>query len=86
MSTTLTIRNLKEEVKQQLRVRAATHGRAMEAEARDIITKAVMAESESPKPPTRMRRPSNSVCDAVRGSWRGRLSTDETLELTRGDS
>lgn len=86
MSTTLTIRNLKEDVKQLLRVRAATNGRAMEAEARDILTKAVMGGDHSPQPPELARRPSNSVCDAVRGSWRGRRSTDEILELTRGDS
>ena len=41
MSTTLTIRNLEEPVKQKLRMRAASHGRSMEAEARDILTSAI---------------------------------------------
>lgn len=34
---TLTIRDLDESVKSRLRVRAAHHGRSMEAEARDIL-------------------------------------------------
>jgi plasmid stability protein len=33
----ITIRNLDEEIKQQLRVRAANNGRSMEEEARDIL-------------------------------------------------
>lgn len=38
MSTTaITIRKLPEETKQKLRLRAAAHGRSMEAEARDIL-------------------------------------------------
>ncbi|MEL7464836.1 MAG: plasmid stabilization protein [Pseudomonadota bacterium] len=37
----LTIRNLDEGVKRQLRVRAAERGRSMEEEARDILRKAV---------------------------------------------
>lgn len=41
MSTTLTIRNLAEPVKQKLRMQAASHGRSMEAEAREILTQAV---------------------------------------------
>ena len=34
---TLTIRNLDEELRGQLRVRAARHGRSMEAEVREIL-------------------------------------------------
>jgi plasmid stability protein len=37
----LSIRNLDETVKQRLLVRAARHGRSMEAEARAILTEAV---------------------------------------------
>ncbi len=37
----MTIRNLDEEVRDKLRVRAALHGRSMEAEARAILTSAV---------------------------------------------
>ena len=37
----LSIRNLDDEVKERLRVRAARHGRSMEAEVRAILTDAV---------------------------------------------
>ncbi|HEV2953220.1 MAG TPA: plasmid stabilization protein [Candidatus Dormibacteraeota bacterium] len=37
----LSIRNLEESVKQRLLLRAARHGRSMEAEARAILTEAV---------------------------------------------
>jgi plasmid stability protein len=42
---TLTIRNLDERLKSRLRVRAATHGRSMEEEARQIL-RAVLNETE----------------------------------------
>lgn len=82
MSTTLTIRNLAEPVKQKLRVQAASHGRSMEAEAREILTQAVnitsaLASSGGDTP--------QSVCTSVRGIWKGRMSTDEIMELTRGE-
>jgi len=38
---TLTVRELDEDVKARLRVRAAKHGRSMEAEVRAILTDAV---------------------------------------------
>ena len=34
---TLTVRNLPDEVRRALRIRAATHGRSTEAEVRDIL-------------------------------------------------
>jgi plasmid stability protein len=40
----ITIRNLDDDIKQRLRVRAAEHGRSMEEEARDILRR-VMSES-----------------------------------------
>lgn len=85
MSTTLVIRNLDESVKHRLRVQAATNGRAMEAEAREILTKAVMGTSGSsaPPPPISKRR-SKSACDSVRGIWKGRFTTDDVMNLTRG--
>ena len=43
----ITIRNLDDDIKQRLRVRAAEHGRSMEEEARDILRR-VMSESASP--------------------------------------
>lgn len=42
----ITVRNLDDEVKRKLRIRAAEHGCSMEAEAREILTQAVY---ESPR-------------------------------------
>lgn len=39
---TLTVRNLDEAVKKRLRIQAALHGKSMEAEARDILTKGTL--------------------------------------------
>jgi antitoxin FitA len=44
----LSIRNLDDRVKERLRVRAAQHGRSMEAEVRAILTDAVAAPGQSP--------------------------------------
>lgn len=41
----ITIRNLDEDVKRRLRVRAAEHGRSMEEEARDILRQVVCQPS-----------------------------------------
>lgn len=41
---TLTIRGLDDETRDRLRVRAAEHGRSMEAEARSILAEAVSPE------------------------------------------
>lgn len=43
----VSIRNLDEEVKRRLHVRAARHGRSMESEIRAILTEAVSERSES---------------------------------------
>lgn len=43
---TMTIRNLDDEVKARLRVRAAQHGRSMEEEARNILRTALSSESQ----------------------------------------
>jgi antitoxin FitA len=47
---TLTIRNVDAAVKERLRVRAARHGRSMEAEARTILSEAVAAERDPAEP------------------------------------
>jgi plasmid stability protein len=44
----ITVRNLDDDVKHRLRIRAARHGRSMEAEVRAIIVE-VVAEDEVPK-------------------------------------
>lgn len=41
----ITIRNLDDDVKRRLRVRAAEHGRSMEEEARDILRQVVSQPS-----------------------------------------
>jgi len=45
----ITIRNLEESTKRKLKIRAATHGRSMEQEAREILKSAL---SKKPKRPT----------------------------------
>jgi len=82
MSTSITIRNLDKEVKQRLRVIAAQHGKSMEAEARDILTRAAFRTeslTESTKPVAQ------DICSSVRGIWKGRFTTDEFMEFVRGD-
>jgi plasmid stability protein len=49
-TATLTIRNIDAAVKERLRVRAARHGRSMEAEARSILSAAVAADQDQPEP------------------------------------
>lgn len=43
----LSIRNLDDQVKERLRIRAASHGRSMESEIRAILTDAVSRPDES---------------------------------------
>lgn len=44
---TLTIRNLPDTVRDRLRVRAAEHGRSMEAEAREVLVAAVQEKGRA---------------------------------------
>ena len=86
MSTTLTIRNLDEGVKQKLRLRAASHQRSMEAEAREILA-ASLAEREV-FPPPRSPEEMRERLRAVSGIWKDRLdgkTTDEIMQELRGD-
>jgi plasmid stability protein len=43
--STITVRGLDDDVKQRLRVRAAAHGRSMEAEVREILAAALSMPS-----------------------------------------
>ena len=45
----ITIRNLDDQLKQHLRVRAARHGRSMEDEARDILRTALAEDQPLPQ-------------------------------------
>ena len=47
---TVTIRNVDAAVKERLRLRAARHGRSMEAEARMILSEAVAGDRDQPEP------------------------------------
>lgn len=44
----ISVRDLDDDVAARLKVRAAQHGRSMEAEARAILTAAVVAQEERP--------------------------------------
>ncbi|MGH7102126.1 MAG: FitA-like ribbon-helix-helix domain-containing protein [Acetobacteraceae bacterium] len=46
---TLTIRNVEANLKERLRVRAARHGRSMEAELRQILESTLAAPEEPPQ-------------------------------------
>lgn len=48
----ITIRDLEDDVKRRLRIRAAEHGRSMEEEAREILRRAV----GDPRPPADLGR------------------------------
>ena len=52
---TLTIRNLPDEVRDKLRVRAARKGRSTEAEVRSVLAEAVATEGAAPRPTVRER-------------------------------
>ena len=85
MSTTLTIRNLAAPVKQRLRVFAASHGRSMEAEAREILT---MALEDAHMAPPELVSEMRKRLSAVRGTWKkhsGGKSTGAIMRELRGD-
>lgn len=85
MSTTLTIRGLAESVKQKLRIRAASRGRSMEAEVRDILTRVV--EEPQPGPPRTVEQMTARLA-AVTGIWKDRTegkSTEEIMQELRSD-
>ena len=85
MSTVLTIRNLALPVKNKLRLLAASHGRSMEAEAREILARGVDAalsgKGTELSPQERMAQ----ALASVTGIWEGRGSTDELMKATRGE-
>jgi plasmid stability protein len=85
VSMTLTIPDVDETVEQKLRVLAAIHGRTVQAEAREILTRSVAAEPQpTPNVETPQARMKKAI-QSVRGAWKGRMTTDELMELTRGD-
>ena len=86
MSRVLTIRNLDEGVKQKLRLRAASHQRSMEAEAREILATAVASEEASV--PSRSAQERRKRIESVIGIWKNEMggkTTDEIMQELRGD-
>jgi antitoxin FitA len=86
MSTTLTIRNLDESVKQKLRMMGAAQGRSMEAQAREMLTTLVTSVKsadaiQTPSPSEQMK----NACNAVRGIWKDRGTTDDMMRDLRGE-
>ncbi len=88
MGTTLTIRNLDEGVKQKLRLRAASHQRSMEAEAREILAISLADEPQKPVDKEAKIADRRRKIEAVMGIWKDRYegkSTDEIMKELRGD-
>lgn len=83
MSTTLTIRNLDEAVKQKLRLRAAKHQTSMEGEAREILRRAVEVPENTPPP--RNAEELKQHLNKVRGLWKKYGTSDKLMTLTRGE-
>ncbi len=82
MSTTITIRNLDDQVKLRLRVIAAQHGKSMEAEARDILTRATFANT--PDPEAESLAQGEGYRSPARGKWKNLgITTDAIMALTR---
>jgi plasmid stability protein len=91
MRSNLIIHNLEESVKQKLLLQAVSHGRSMEAEAREILTRPMNGAS----PATTDTLPSSVVIgvaangkgkfDHVIGIWKGGMSTDEIMQYTRAE-
>ena len=86
MSTTLTIRNLDEGVKQKLRLRAASHQTSMEAEARMILAAGLAETDDADKEAARLER--RKRIESVVGIWKDEMdgrTTDEIMRELRGD-
>jgi antitoxin FitA len=93
MHAALTIHDLDAAVTQKLQLRALRNGRTVEAEVREIVTVAVGG-----KLPSEVSLPANDAShteagaianegkfDHVIGMWKGRMSTDDVMHLTRGE-
>jgi plasmid stability protein len=72
---TLTIRNVPAELREQLRIRAARHGRSMEAEVRALLARSVWEENDS--------QGKEDVRDFVRDLYSGRTPQNAAEELIR---
>ncbi len=76
----LSIRNLSDDVHRRLRLRAARHGRSMEAEAREILAEAVTADE--PLSPAELQQ---WVAERM-GGTSGRGMVDELIAERRREA
>ena len=85
---TITIRKLDDDVKRRLRLRGAQNGRSMEAEARAILTNGVMDrfQPSAVQPRTEAGDDTVGPFDQFVGKWKGRMTTEQLMALTRGGS
>ncbi len=79
----ITIRNLEDDIKQRLRVRAAVHGRSMEEEARDILRR-VVDEGAPPRNLAAAIRARVAPADRVELDLPAREAMREPPHLGRG--
>lgn len=82
---TLNIRNLPDEVHRQLRIRAAEHGRSMEAEARAILSAAV-AGDEQPEDPLQRAKRLQAFVDKLCGGDKPQNVVDELIAERRREA
>lgn len=85
---TLTVRNLDPEVKQKLRLQAASHQTSMEAEARAILA-ASLTDSAPLSTDANFIAKRRERINSLTGIWKERYagkSTDEIVEELRGDN
>jgi plasmid stability protein len=80
----LLIRNLEEDVKNKLRLRAARNNRSMESEAREILTTAVAAPPPENGLGTRIRELFSDVDPEALAEWQHNLEL--VRRWSRGDS
>jgi plasmid stability protein len=83
---TLTIRNLDEGLKHNLRLRAAGHGRSMEQEARVILAAALAAEQPNPDGTTWLQRVRQRFEGLEGDDWSAPNRQENERELPRFDA
>ena len=67
-------------MKQKLRLQAAINQRSMEAEAREILTRAMEKPLSKETSMTRRKK-----LQSIAGIWKGKGSTNELMKMTRGE-
>lgn len=95
MSQTLTLPNLDESLMHKLQLWAERHGRSVEAEATELLSRAVVAHDGEhtstdatphlPAPDPAAQERMKQGIEAVRGMWKGRGTTDEVMRELRGE-